>query len=209
VKTDGNLAAAIPTSLKAALEAEVTRTRGTTVDQFNDIPSPTDLQKFVYLANDLVELLETAMRELERDREAAKASLATASSVLQSEMERRSPKRARPGALAGWQIARVQAFIAENLHCTICIRDLSAIARLSPAHFSRSFKRAVGEPPHAYVMRKRLEKAGDLMMTSATSLSEIAFSAGFSDQAHFCRLFREAFGQSPANWRRDFESRRG
>src|SRR5258706_10773063 len=88
--------------------------------QFDDTPSPTDLQQFVYLANNVVELLETAKRELERDREAAKSSLATASSVLQSEIERRSrAKGIRPGALAAWQITRVRAFIDENLHRTI------------------------------------------------------------------------------------------
>ena len=54
-------------------------------DQFDDTPSPTDLQQFVYLAN-VVELLETAKRDLERDnQEAVKASLATASIILQSE----------------------------------------------------------------------------------------------------------------------------
>jgi AraC-like DNA-binding protein len=211
-KTDGriDLAATILTSLKAALEAEITRTRGTTADQFNDTPSPTDLQQFVYLANDLVELLETAMRELERDREAAKASLAKASIILQSETVRRSGANgSKAGGLAGWQIARVQAFIDENLHHTVHTKDLSAVARLSRGHFSRSFKRAFGEPPHAYLMRKRLERACHLMMTGAASLSEIASSVGFSDQAHLCRLFTQAFGQSPANWRRDFESRRG
>ena len=150
------------------------------------------------------------MRELERDREAAKAALAKASIILQSETARRSGANgSKAGGLAGWRIARVQAFIDENLHCTIHIRDLSAVARMSPAHFSRSFKRAFGEPPHAYVMRKRLERACHLMMTGAALLSEIAFSAGFSDQAHLCRRFRQAVGQSPANWRRDFESRRG
>ena len=87
----------------------------TAADQFDDTPSPTDLQQFVYLANDLVELLETAKRELDCDREAAKASLVTASSIMQSEIERRSrAKGARPGALAAWQIARVRAFIDEN-----------------------------------------------------------------------------------------------
>jgi AraC-like DNA-binding protein len=40
------------------------------------------------------------------------------------------------------------------------------------------------------------------MITSAEPLSEIALSVGFSDQAHLCRLFRQAFGQSPASWRR-------
>jgi AraC family transcriptional regulator len=95
---------------------------------------------FVY--NNVVELLETAKRELERDREAAKTSLATASSILQSEIERRSrTKGARPGALAAWQIARVRAFIDENLHRTIHVEDLSAVARRSTAHFSRSFNK--------------------------------------------------------------------
>jgi len=41
------------------------------------------------------------------------------------------------------------------------------------------------------------------MVTSASPLSEIALSVGFSDQAHLCRLFRAAFGQSPASWRRE------
>jgi AraC family transcriptional regulator len=57
-------------------------------DQFDDTPSPTDLQQFFYLANNVVELLETAKHEFERDHEAAKASLAMASSILQSEIER-------------------------------------------------------------------------------------------------------------------------
>jgi len=175
----------------------------TALDQFDDTPSPTDLQ-FVYLANNVVELLETAKGELERDREAAKASLATASSILQSEIERRSrAKGAGPRALAAWQVVRVRAYIDSNLHRTIHIRDLSAVARRSPAHFSRKFKLAVGESPHAYVVTRRLERACHLMMTSAEPLSEIALSVGFSDQAHLCRLFRQAFGQSPANWRRE------
>jgi AraC family transcriptional regulator len=177
----------------------------TAADQFDDTLSPTDRQ-FVYLANNVVELLETAKGELERDREAAKASLATASSILQSEIERRSGANgSTTGGLAAWQVVRVRAYIDSNLHRTIHIRDLSAIARRSPAHFSRMFKLAVGEPPHAYVVKRRLERARHLMMTSAEPLSEIALSVGFSDQAHLCRLFRQAFGQSPANWRRDLE----
>ena len=179
-------------------------------DLFDDTPPPTDLPQFVHLANNMAELLETAKRELERDREAAKASLATASSILRSEIERRSrAKGARPGALAPWQIARVRAFIDENLHRTIHAKDLSAVAQRSTAHFSRSFKQAFGEPPHAYVVRRRLERACHLMITSSASLSEIALSVGFSDQAHLCKLFRQAFGQSPSSWRRDLESRHG
>src|SRR5713101_8401154 len=163
-------------------------------------------QKFHFFANSLARLLETARRELERDREAAKASLVTASHILHAEIERCSgAKGSTRGGLAAWQMLRVRAYIYSNLHRTIHIRDLSAVARRSPAHFSRKFKLAVGESPHAYVVRRRLEKACHLMITGVASLSEIALSVGFSDQAHLCRLFRTAFGQSPASWRRERE----
>src|SRR6201995_2893674 len=161
-------------------------------------------QQFHLVANSVAKLLETARRELERDQEAAKASLVTASHILQAEIERcLGANGSTRGGLAAWQIARVRAYIDSNLHRTIHIRDLSAVARRSPAHFSRKFKLAVGESPHAYVVRRRLERACHLMMTSAEPLSEIALSVGFSDQVHLCRLFRQAFDQSPANWRRE------
>ena len=161
-------------------------------------------QQFHLVANSLAKLLDTARRELERDRDAAKASLVTASHILQAEIERCSGANgSTTGGLAAWQIVRVRAYIDSNLHRTIHIRDLSAVARRSPAHFSRKFKLAVGDSPHAYVVKRRLERACHLMMTSAEPLSEIALSVGFSDQAHLCRLFRQAFGRSPANWRRE------
>ena len=171
-----------------------------------DSSSRTD-QQFHLVANSLAKLLDTATRELERDRDVAKASLVTASHILQAEIERCSGANggSTGGGLAAWQIVRVRAYIDNNLHRTIHIRDLSAVARRSPAHFSRKFKQAVGESPHAYVVRRRLERACHLMMTSAEPLSEIALSVGFSDQAHLCRLFRQAFGQSPAHWRRERE----
>src|ERR1700740_3182952 len=164
--------------------------------------------QFDSLANSLANLLETARRELDTDREAARASLVTASSLLQSEIERSSGANgSRPGALAGWQIARVRAFIEDNLHSNIDIKNLSAVAQRSPAHFSRSFKRAFGVPPHAYVIKRRLERACHLMVTTSEPLSQIALSVGFSDQAHLCRLFQRAFGQKPSIWRRHHKMR--
>src|SRR5271156_1836291 len=129
-------------------------------------PAPAGLPLH-YLAKSLAKLLAMARREFDNDREAAKASLDAASSILQSEIERSSGANgSRPGALAGWQIARVRAFIEGNLHGNIDTRDLSAVAQLSPAHFSRSFKKAFGEPPHAYVIKRRLERAYQLMLTT-------------------------------------------
>ena len=170
-----------------------------------DSSTPSEPQ-FDCLANSLFQLLDMARRDLERDRGAAKASLAKASSILKSEIDRRScTNGSGTGGLAGWQIAQVRAFIDKNLNRNIDTRDLSAVARRSAAHFARSFKHTVGEPPHAYVMRRRLEKACHLMMTSSDSLSQIALSVGFSDQSHLCKRFKQALGQSPSNWRREHE----
>src|ERR1700722_4786262 len=161
-------------------------------------------QQFHLVANSVAKLLETARREFERDQGAAKASLVTASHILQTEIERCSGGNGSTrGGLAAWQIARVRAYVDSNLHRTIHIRDLCAVARRSPAHFPRKFKLAVGESPHAYVVSRRLERACPPMMTTVEPLSEIALSVGFSDQAHLCRLFRQAFGESPAHWRRE------
>ncbi len=119
----------------------------TAADQFDDTLSPTDLQFGYLAANSLAQLLETARREFERDSEAAKASLVTASHILQAEIERCSGANGSRGGLAAWQMLRVRAYIDSNLHRTIHIRDLSAVARRSPAHFSRKFKLASGESP--------------------------------------------------------------
>src|ERR1700722_11649159 len=89
-----------------------------------DESSPADLE-FGLLANSLALLLEAAKSELNHDQAAAKASLATASCILKSEVERRSgTKGASTGGLAGWQIARVRSFIDSNLHRTIPASEL-------------------------------------------------------------------------------------
>jgi len=170
-----------------------------------DSSTPNEPQ-FDCLANSLVQLLETAKQDLERDREAAKALLTKASAILQSEIDRRSHVNGTgTGGLAGWQIARVRAFIDKNLHGNIHTKDLGAVARRSAAHFTRTFKQTFGESPHAYVMERRLEKACHLMMTSSESLSQIALNVGFSDQSHLCKRFKQAIGQSPSKWRRERE----
>jgi AraC-like DNA-binding protein len=76
------------------------------------------------------------------------------------------------------------------------------LVQRSEAHFARSFRLTFGESPHAFVVRRRLELAARYMLQTEMDLSEIALRCGFSDQAHLCRRFREATGQSPAAWRR-------
>jgi len=158
------------------------------------------------LAGTLLALLELAGGEIERDAEKARMILRRASSILRIEVERRDGGGERDGSLgelAGWQVRRVRAYIDEHLSERIHVKDLSAVARRSTAHFCRAFKRTLGETPHNYVTRRRLDRAQRLMLTGDAPLSEIAIVCGFSDQAHFCNRFREATGRSPAAWRRE------
>jgi AraC-like DNA-binding protein len=115
----------------------------------------------------------------------------------------RSDKGASLGGLAPWRIRRLKAFVEEHLSQPIRVADLSGAVGLSATHFSRAFVRSFGEPPHVYLIQRRIDRARHLMLTSDISLSDLAAACGFSDQAHFCRLFRRHTERTPAAWRRD------
>ena len=157
------------------------------------------------LAGSIVKLLQTAVRKVDTDKEAAKAFIAKASALLQAQIERSGVAPVddqASGGLTAWKIRRVLRFIDKHLNEPIRVEDLSEIASLSTTHFSRVFRRSFGETPHAYLIRRRVDQARHLMLTSDIALSEVALACGFSDQAHLCRRFRYGVGTSPAAWRR-------
>jgi AraC family transcriptional regulator len=151
----------------------------------------------------VVDLLESASRELEHSREAAKSSMHRAASLLQAQMrvEGTEPQDSSRALLA-WQMRRVEMYVDEHIDQQIRVADLSDVVDLSVAHFSRAFRLACGEPPHAYIVRKRVDLAARLMLTSRQPLSEIALRCGFHDQAHLSKQFRQLTGETPAAWRR-------
>jgi AraC family transcriptional regulator len=62
------------------------------------------------------------------------------------------------GGLASWQQKKVVDYIGDQLDKEISLRDLAALAQLSPFHFARAFKQSFGEPPHRYHMARRIER---------------------------------------------------
>lgn len=106
------------------------------------------------------------------------------------------------GGLAAWQRRRITGYIDDHIDSRLGIATLAELVNLSPSHFCKVFKRAFAICPHAYVMRRRVERAQAAMLSNTESLSQIALAHGFSDQAHFCRVFRKVMGQSPRHWRR-------
>jgi AraC family transcriptional regulator len=97
--------------------------------------------------------------------------------------------------------ARVRDYIESHLDDRLTLTDLAAVASLSPYHFSRSFKQAVGVGPRRYVMRRRLERAKTLMRRTNQSLAWIAQEAGFADQSHLTAIFRREMGVTPGRFR--------
>ena len=84
------------------------------------------------------------------------------------------------------------------------VNDLAGAAGLSRAHFSREFRRAFGESPHAYLLTRRLERAAALLRTTDRSVADICFSVGLRSVGSFTTSFTRTFGQSPTAYRAAF-----
>ena len=152
----------------------------------------------------VVRLLRDAGQALRRDTDVAHQCLEKAAAVLRAELERgadASPRSARC-QLAPWQVARVTAYVDANLGETIAIEQLAGLARLSTSYFPRAFRSTVGVSPYAFVIRRRIARAQDMIRLTAKPLSEIALDCGMADQAHLNKLFRRLVGVSPGAWRR-------
>ena len=84
------------------------------------------------------------------------------------------------------------------------VQDLARTAGLSRAHFSREFRRAFGESPHAYLLTRRLERAAALLRSSDRSVAEICFSVGLQSVGSFTTSFTRTYGVSPSAYRATF-----
>jgi len=167
------------------------------------------------LAEVVVKLLDEAGRALGRDSEAARSGIARAVALLIAARDRSDLPADRPagapsrGGLAPWQIRLVRTHIEAHLDTAIRIEDLTVITRLSPSYFSSAFRRSFGETPHAYLVRRRIVRAQELMLMTDEPLSQIALACGLCDQAHLSKLFRRATNMTPNLWRRERRSAPG
>jgi transcriptional regulator GlxA family with amidase domain len=84
------------------------------------------------------------------------------------------------------------------------VGDMAHAASLSRAHFSREFRRAFGESPHAYLLTRRLERAAALLRTTDRSVAAICHSVGLESIGSFTTSFTRTFGISPTEYRSTF-----
>src|SRR5829696_9259617 len=86
----------------------------------------------------------------------------------------------------------------------LAVDDLARAAGLSRAHFSREFRRAFGESPHAYLLTRRLERAAALLRATDRSVTEICFAVGLQSVGSFTSSFTRTYGLSPTAYRAEF-----
>ena len=84
------------------------------------------------------------------------------------------------------------------------VEELARAAGLSRAHFSREFRRAFGESPHAYLLTRRLERAAALLRGTDRSVADICFSVGLQSVGSFTTSFTRTYGVSPTAYRAAF-----
>jgi AraC family transcriptional regulator len=114
----------------------------------------------------------------------------------------RRPERGGDGKLPRGRLRAVVEYIEEHLDAGVTLEQMAAVARLSPYHFARQFKKATGLPPYQYVILRRVERAKQLLQAqTGLSLAEVAALAGFSDQSQFSNHFKRVLGVTPGQFR--------
>ncbi|MGE3311193.1 MAG: helix-turn-helix domain-containing protein [Limisphaerales bacterium] len=111
------------------------------------------------------------------------------------------------GGLGRRPLRLVLDYIQEHLAEEISLETLAGVAGLSPFHFARLFKRSVGTAPHQYLIRRRVERAKELLLTTPIEIAAIASQVGFCDQSHLTSHFKRMYGIAPGAFLRSTTAR--
>jgi AraC family transcriptional regulator len=114
-----------------------------------------------------------------------------------------------PGRLSSRQTQRVVDFIHAHLTQDLSLDLLAQHSGFSAYHFARLFRRTVGESPHQYVLRLRVERARALLQQADLPLVAVAMAAGFAHQSHLTQQFKRHLGVTPSVYRREHAPRAG
>ena len=103
--------------------------------------------------------------------------------------------------LSKFQIKLIVEFVESHLGSDLRVTDLAGLLDLSPHYFHLLFRTSFDMTPHRYVLQRRID-AAQRMLGTELPISDIAYSLGFSSQAHFTQTFRRYTGSTPARLRR-------
>jgi AraC-like DNA-binding protein len=99
-------------------------------------------------------------------------------------------------------LLRAKDLIDRDYAAELDVPALAHAAHASPAHFSRGFKRAFGETPHQYLLKRRIERAKELLRETDRSVTDVSLDVGFRSLGSFSTAFRELVGEPPRDYAR-------
>jgi len=149
-------------------------------------------------------LLERIREEFRSPDQAAGLAIEGYSLALLTELHR-AKTRTQEGVRPGWLI-RAEELVHATLDDTPSLAEIAAAVEVHPVHLSRTFRRFYGCTLGEYVRRLRVRRAAEALVRTDLPLSRIALEAGFSDQAHFSRVFKQLVGCTPSAYRGSFRS---
>jgi AraC family transcriptional regulator len=151
----------------------------------------------------LLKLLDEVELAFERDPLRARRCVAHAQEILAGCAPRKTASAPQPDRpLTNWQRRRVLDHVAAHLDGPLSADAMARSAGLSVSHFTRAFRATFGTTPYAYVLKERMDRAKRMLSQGVESFSQVALACGFSDQAHFCKLFKRMNGVTPTAWLR-------
>ena len=108
------------------------------------------------------------------------------------------------GGLGPARLKTINELIHSKIEDDLSLMEMAHSVGLSPAHFTRMFRKSTGETPHGFVLRQRVERAKKMLRDPETRVLDVAVACGFKTQQHFARVFRRIYGASPTEYRQEF-----
>jgi AraC family transcriptional regulator len=121
--------------------------------------------------------------------------------LLSSANRLATAERPKVGKLSRWRLKRAIDYFEAQLGKPVRLADVASSAGLTRMHFAAQFRAATGLRPHEYLLRRRIERAQEMLAGTRMPLVDIALSVGFQTQSHFISVFKRYAGQPPRAWR--------
>jgi AraC family transcriptional regulator len=113
------------------------------------------------------------------------------------------PPQIYRGGLGSRRLRTIRELVDAKMEDDLSLDEMAQSVGLSTAHFARMFRKSIGETPHQFVLRQRVERAKGMLRAPAARVLDVAVACGFKTQQHFAQVFRDVCGVSPTEYRQD------
>ncbi len=128
---------------------------------------------------------------------------AMAVTLVNGHAVRHRPVQFSRGGLGSARLRRIRELVYAKMEADLSLDEMAQSVGLSTAHFARMFRKSMGETPHQFVLRQRLERAKAMLRARDARVLDVALACGFKTQQHFAQAFRDVWGVSPTEYRQE------